>query len=182
MNVLTTSLEGVLIIEPNVFRDKRGIFMETYHKKRYRAKGIKTDFVQDNYSYSVRGTLRGLHYQFPNTQAKLVQAIQGEVFDVAVDIRRGSPNFGKWISVLLSDENKRQLFIPKGFAHGFSVLSDTAMFLYYCSDYYAPDSERGILWSDPELKIDWPVENPLLSEKDSKFPCLRDVPSKHLPA
>lgn len=181
MNVLTTSLEGVLIIEPDVFNDNRGFFMETFNTKRYSKDGIKAEFVQDNLSCSGKGTLRGLHYQFPNEQAKLVQVIQGEVFDVTVDIRQGSPTFGKWISVLLSEENKKQLFIPEGFAHGFYVLSDTAIFVYKCSNLFSPADEGGILWNDPDLEINWPADSPLLSEKDSKYPYLTNVPSKHLP-
>jgi dTDP-4-dehydrorhamnose 3,5-epimerase len=181
MKVLKTGLPGVLIIEADVFKDGRGYFMETYHRKRYAEAGIDCPFVQDNLSYSTRGTLRGLHYQYPHDQAKLVQVITGEVFDVAVDIRRGSPAFGQWTGEYLSDKNKRQLFIPKGFAHGFCVLSDTAIFLYKCSNFYAPDSEKGVLYSDPDLAIDWPVNEPILSDKDSKYPRLKDVPGKHLP-
>lgn len=181
MKVLSTSLEGVLVIEPSVFEDKRGFFMEAYQQKKYRESGIDHDFVQDNLSYSVRRTLRGLHYQFPHAQAKLVQVITGEIYDVAVDIRRGSPTFGKWIGVYLSDKNKRQIYVPEGFAHGFCVLSETALFMYKCSDLYTPDCEGGILWSDPDIGIEWPVENPLFSEKDSKFAYLRDVPSERLP-
>ncbi len=181
MKVLSTSLEGVLVIEPSVFEDKRGFFMETYQQKKYRESGIDHDFVQDNLSYSVRRTLRGLHYQFPHAQAKLVQVITGEIYDVAVDIRRGSPTFGKWIGVHLSDKNKRQIYVPEGFAHGFCVLSETALFMYKCSDLYAPDCEGGIFWSDPDIGIEWPVENPLFSEKDSKFVYLRDIHSERLP-
>ena len=181
MKVLSTSLEGVLVIEPSVFEDKRGFFMETYQQKKYRESGIDRDFVQDNLSYSVRRMLRGLHYQFPHAQAKLVQVITGEIYDVAVDIRRGSPTFGEWIGVHLSDKNKRQIYVPEGFAHGFCVLSETALFMYKCSDLYAPDCESGILWSDPDIGIEWPVEKPLLSEKDSRFACLRDMPPERLP-
>ena len=155
--------------------------METYHQDKYGESGIKPAFVQDNLSYSIRGTLRGLHYQFPHAQAKLVQVITGEIFDVAVDIRRGSPTLSQWIGINLSDENKRQLYIPEGFAHGFYVISETAFVVYKCSDFYAPDSEGGILWCDPELDIDWEVENPLLSDKDSKYPCLGDIPAERLP-
>ena len=176
MKVISTSLKGVMLIEPSVFEDKRGFFMETYQQKKYRESGIDPDFVQDNLSYSVRGTLRGLHYQCPHAQAKLVQVIAGEIFDVAVDIRMGSPTFGKWTGVHLSDKNKQQLYIPEGFAHGFCVISETAFFTYKCSDFYAPDSEWGILWSDPDIRIEWPIENPLLSDKDRKYPCLKDLP------
>ena len=181
MKVTPTSIPGVLIIEPEAFEDNRGFFMETYHKERYERSGIDLIFVQDNLSYSVQGTLRGLHYQHPHTQAKLVQVLVGEVFDVAVDIRRGSPTFCQWTGHLLSDENKRQLYVPEGFAHGFYVPSETASVLYKCNDFYAPDCEAGILWEDPELGIDWPFENPLLSDKDSKFPLLKDVPPERLP-
>jgi dTDP-4-dehydrorhamnose 3,5-epimerase len=155
--------------------------METYHQERYGQSGIDLTFVQDNLSYSVQGTLRGLHYQHPHAQAKLVQVLVGEVFDVAVDIRRGSPTFRQWTGHLLSDENKHQLYIPEGFAHGFYVLSETASVMYKCNDFYAPDCEAGILWEDPDLGIDWPFENPLLSDKDSKFPLLKDVPPERLP-
>ena len=181
MKVLSTALKDVLLIEPSVFDDNRGFFMETYQQKKYSEVGIAHNFLQDNLSYSVRGTLRGLHYQLPHAQAKLVQVVTGEIFDVTVDIRRGSPTYGKWAGVHLSDKNKQQLYIPEGFAHGFCVLSKTAVFIYKCSDFYAPDSERGILWSDPEIGIDWPIENPLLSDKDNNFACLRDIPPEYLP-
>lgn len=161
--------------------DKRGFFMETYNRSRYFDAGIQDVFIQDNLSYSVKGTLRGLHYQNPHAQAKLIQVIKGVIFDVAVDIRAGSPTFGQWVSALLSDENKRQIYIPQGFAHGFCVLSESAFVLYTCSDYYAPDCEKGILWSDFNLNIDWPVTSPILSKKDKKYPCLCDVPVENLP-
>jgi dTDP-4-dehydrorhamnose 3,5-epimerase len=169
------------IIEPAVFEDPRGYFLETFRKDRYAEKGIAIEFVQDNLSCSVKATLRGLHYQYPNAQAKLVQVLQGEVFDVAVDIRRGSPTFGRWTGVVLSEANKRQLFIPEGFAHGFCVMSATAVFTYKCSDYYAPRSEGGILWSDPDLAITWPVDAPLLSDKDKTYSRLKDLPQEQLP-
>ncbi|MEE4358046.1 MAG: dTDP-4-dehydrorhamnose 3,5-epimerase [Desulfococcaceae bacterium] len=181
MNIIPTSLEGVLIIEPKVFRDQRGFFTETFQEKRYKEAGISRRFVQDNLSYSVRGTLRGLHYQIRRPQAKLVQALSGEIFDVAVDIRPASPAFGKWVGVILSADNHRQLFIPEGFAHGFCVLSETAHFLYKCSDFYAPGDEGGILWSDPQIGIEWPVENPIISEKDRSFPCLSECGPDRLP-
>ena len=155
--------------------------METYHLKRYSDKGIDCKFMQDNLSRSVRGTLRGLHYQLQHGQAKLIQVIKGAVFDVVVDIRRGSPNFGQWAGVNLSEENKRQLFVPEGFAHGFCVLSEAADVVYKCTDFYAPEDEGGVLWSDPDLAIEWPVEKPLLSVKDSSLPCLADVPPERLP-
>jgi dTDP-4-dehydrorhamnose 3,5-epimerase len=181
MEVTETSLPGVLIVKPDVFSDARGFFMESYHRKRYREVGFEVDFVQDNISFSVQGTLRGLHYQYPHGQAKLIQVLQGEVFDVAVDIRAGSPAFGQWTGVALSADSKTQLFIPAGFAHGFCVLSDTALFTYKCSDFYAPASERGILWSDPAIGIRWPIQSPLLSDKDRRYPLLGEVASEHLP-
>ena len=181
LKVLRTVLPGVLIIQPDMFKDNRGFFMETYHRKKYADKGLDQSFVQDNLSYSTLGTLRGLHYQYPNAQAKLVQALKGEIYDVAVDIRQGSPSFGQWAGAHLSDENKNQLFIPQGFAHGFCVISDTALVVYKCSSFYAPESEKGILWSDPGIGIDWPVKDPVLSPKDSQCPCLKDIPPDCLP-
>ncbi len=182
MKAEDTELEGVIIITPSVFADSRGSFLETYQRNRYIDVGIDTDFVQDNLSFSVKGTLRGLHYQLPpHAQAKLVQVIQGEVFDVAVDIRQNSPTFGCWVGVTLSGENKRQLFIPKGFAHGFCVLSQTAVFSYKCDDFYAPECERGIFWSDSQLGINWPISDPVLSDKDSKYVCLEEIVTDELP-
>ena len=181
MNIITTSIEGVLIIEPAVFKDNRGFFMETYQQERYSKSGIKQAFVQDNLSFSVQGTLRGLHYQVKHPQAKLVQVITGEIFDVAVDIRPGSSTFGKWTGAYLSDQNKRQLFIPQGFAHGFCVISKTAHFLYKCSDFYAPEDECGINWADSDICIDWPVKNPIVSKKDRQNPELCDLLPKQLP-
>lgn len=181
MKVIPTPLEGVLIIEPDAFKDQRGFFMETWNQKRYENSGIYQTFVQDNLSYSVKGTLRGLHYQINYPQAKLVQAVSGEIYDVAVDIRPGSPTFGKWTGVYLSEENQRQLLVPQGFAHGFCVLSKTALFMYKCSDFYMPEDEAGILWSDPEVGINWPVKNPVISEKDTKYPLLSECPNEKLP-
>ncbi|MBW2663307.1 MAG: dTDP-4-dehydrorhamnose 3,5-epimerase [Deltaproteobacteria bacterium] len=175
MNIITTSLEGVVIIEPAVYKDNRGFFMETYNRKRYEKYGINCIFVQDNLSYSLKNTLRGLHFQVKHPQTKLVQVISGEIFDVAVDIRQGSTTFGKWTGAYLSDKNKRQLFIPKGFAHGFCVLSETAYFSYKCSDYYFPQDEGGVIWSDHDIGIDWPVKNPIISEKDKQLPCLSEL-------
>lgn len=175
------SLPGVLLIEPAVFEDDRGFFLETYHKKKYAGAGLDQAFVQDNHSHSRRFTLRGLHYQLNHPQGKLVYVMTGEIFDIAVDIRRGSPTFGRWTGTLLSGANKRQLFIPEGFAHGFCVLSETADVIYKCTDLYAPGDEYGILWSDPTIDIDWPIQNPILSEKDAKNPELKDVPQDHLP-
>ena len=181
MKILPTKLDGVYIIEPKVFYDDRGFFLETYHQIRYAENGINCNFVQDNLSHSMRGTLRGLHYQLEWAQAKLIQVIKGVVFDVVVDIRRGSPSFGHWVGVNLSEENKRQLFVPEGFAHGFCVLSEAADVVYKCTDFYAPEDEGGILWSDPDIAIDWPIANPLLSDKDSRLPYLADVPPERLP-
>ena len=172
MKIIPTSLPGVVVIEPKVFSDPRGHFLETYHQTRYREAGIDAVFVQDNLSFSVRGTLRGLHFQVTRPQAKLVQVIAGEVFDVAVDIRPGSSSFGNWIGERLSAENHRQLFIPPGFAHGFCVISQTAHFLYKCSEFYAPHDEGGILWSDPDIGIHWPITDPIVSGKDAAHPGL----------
>ena len=181
MNIITTSIEGVLIIESAVFKDNRGFFMETYQQERYSKYGIKQTFVQDNLSFSVQGTLRGLHYQVKHPQAKLVQVITGEIFDVAVDIRPGSSTFGKWTGAFLSDQNKRQLFIPEGFAHGFCVISKITHFLYKCSDFYAPEDEYGINWADSDIGIEWPVKNPIVSEKDRQNPDLCDLLPNPLP-
>ncbi|PSW30353.1 dTDP-4-dehydrorhamnose 3,5-epimerase [Photobacterium phosphoreum] len=171
MKVIDTNIPEVKIIEPSVFGDDRGFFMETWNQKKFEelVAGKPTLFVQDNHSKSKKGILRGLHYQTENTQGKLVRVVSGEVFDVAVDIRKGSPTFGKWVGVYLSAENKRQLWIPKGFAHGFYVTSNEAEFVYKCTDYYNPSAEHTILWNDPELGIKWPLQNePLLSIKDQQ--------------
>lgn len=181
MDITETALPGVLLIEPNVHKDNRGLFMETYHRGRYQEYGIKEDFVQDNYSESKKNTLRGLHYQLNNPQGKLVQVLEGEVFDVAVDIRRGSPSYGKWVAEVLSDKNHKQIYVPPGFAHGFCVLSDTVRFIYKCTDIYNSKDEYGVLWSDAELNIDWPIQNPVLSEKDRSLPTLSDVNKDYLP-
>ncbi len=182
MKVTKTSLEGVFIIEPQVFEDQRGFFIETYNRKRYELAGVKISkngsFVQDNLSYSVQGTLRGLHFQINKPQTKLVQVITGEIFDVAVDIQPKSPTFGKWTGVVLSEKNHRQMFIPEGFAHGFCVLSPTAHFLYKCSAFYDSKDESGILWSDPAIGIEWPVKTPLISPKDQKLARLEQIPQK----
>jgi dTDP-4-dehydrorhamnose 3,5-epimerase len=181
MHSIETSLPGVLILEPRVFSDDRGFFFESYNLRRFEELGVNARFVQDNHSRSVRGTLRGLHYQCRHPQAKLCRVVQGEVLDVAVDIRRGSPTFGKWVSVVLSAENKRQIYLPPGFAHGFAVLSETAEFLYKCDDFYRPDDEFGIAWDDPEIGIEWGVNAPLLSAKDARNPALSAAPPEHLP-
>jgi dTDP-4-dehydrorhamnose 3,5-epimerase len=181
MNLIKTTIEDVLLIEPRVFEDPRGFFMETFHRERYAALGIREDFCQDNLSFSCKNTLRGLHYQYPHEQAKLVQVLRGEILDVAVDIRRGSPTFGRAVAAKLSERNRRQLFIPKGFAHGFCVLSEKALFSYKCSDFYAPDCDRGVLWSDAAIGIQWPVADPLLSEKDKRQLILKDISPEELP-
>ncbi len=176
-----TDLPGVLLIDPVVFKDSRGFFMETFHQKKYAEAGIDHAFIQDNYSHSTRGTLRGLHYQLKHPQGKLIYVITGEIFDVAVDIRQGSPGFGKWVGQYLSGNNKRQIFVPEGFAHGFCVISETADVLYKTTDLYNPDDEYGVLWSDSTIGIDWPVEVPIVSDKDKQFPGLKETPETHLP-
>ena len=181
MKVIETELPGVVIIEPKVFGDARGFFQETWLKSRYEAVGIKEEFVQDNLSFSTRGVLRGLHYQYPFAQGKLVCIAMGIVFDVAVDIRVGSPNFGQWTGVLLSGKNHRQLWVPPGFAHGFCVVSDTAYFTYKCTDVYTPEAEGSALWNDPDIGILCPVAYIELSDKDKESPRLRDIPEIRLP-
>ena len=175
-NFIETSLPGVIAIEPHVYRDDRGFFLETFHQEKYGQGGIPAVFVQDNHSFSVKNTLRGLHYQLNHSQAKLVYALTGAIFDVAVDIRKGSPSFGKWVSANLSEENKKMLFIPAGFAHGYLVLSEEAEVVYKISKEYSKEHERGILWKDPTVKVDWPLSGaPILSEKDKKLPLLQDA-------
>ena len=180
MRVIATELPGVLIVEPQVFEDQRGFFFESYNLARYAEHGIDVAFVQDNHSRSARGALRGLHYQAPPGQAKLVRVVAGEVFDVAVDIRWGSPTYGRWVGVTLSAENHRQLYVPAGFAHGFCVTSESADFLYKVTSYYAPAEERGIAWDDPALAIEWPVQDPVLSDRDRHHPYLADAPREYL--
>ena len=181
MKVTPARLDGVLIIEPQFFGDRRGFFAELYQKQRYFEAGVTVEFVQDNISFSRQNALRGLHYQYPHPQAKLVQALRGEIFDVAVDIRRGSPTFGQWVGMILSEENRCQLYIPEGFAHGFCVISETALFSYKCSACYDPQAEGGICWNDPELNIDWPIRNPLLSDRDRVFGPLKSLSFDRLP-
>jgi dTDP-4-dehydrorhamnose 3,5-epimerase len=173
MRFLSTELPGVLIVEPDVHRDARGFFLETWHERKYAEAGIGGPFVQHNHSLSSRGTLRGLHAQIRRPQGKLVRAIEGEMFDVAVDIRRGSPTFSRWVGVILSGENFRQLWIPPGFAHGFCVLSDRLHVDYKCTDFYDRSDELAVAWDDPEIGIDWPIRAPSLSEKDKAAPRLR---------
>lgn len=181
MKVRKTELEGCLLIEPQVFGDERGFFYEGWHAQRFAQNGLPGQFVQSNVSSSAQGVLRGLHYQWPNPQGKLVSVLEGEVFDVAVDIRRGSPQFGQWTAAILSGENKRQLWIPEGFAHGFVVLSERALFGYLCTAHYDRDGDAGIRWNDAALAIDWPVSAPSLSDKDLHAPFLKDVPEERLP-
>jgi len=170
-----TTLEGVLLIKPKVFGDARGFFLETYNERACRDAGIGARFVQDNHSRSVRNVLRGLHFQFPTWQGKLVSVVCGEVFDVAVDIRRDSPTFGRWYGTLLSGENHHQLYVPPGFAHGFCTLSETADVSYKCTAHYVPADDRCIVWNDPDIGIAWPVAEPLLSDKDARGARLRDL-------
>jgi dTDP-4-dehydrorhamnose 3,5-epimerase len=180
MNVITCDIPGLVVIEPKVFGDVRGYFMETWNQQRYRDAGLDWNFVQDNISFTRRGILRGLHFQNPKGQGKLVYALQGEVFDVAVDLRKSSPTFGRWHGLTLSAENKRQFFMPAGFAHGFAVLSETAMFAYKCTEFYNPQNEMSLLWNDPEVGVQWPLESPQLSEKDLRGVRLRDIPRERL--
>ena len=180
MKITAADIKDVLIIEPRVFTDSRGYFLETYHASRFESAGLTDVFVQDNLSSSVKNTLRGLHFQVTRPQAKLVQVICGEIFDVAVDIRRKSPTFKRWVGVHLSENNKRQVFIPEGFAHGFCVLSDSAHVVYKCSDFYDPDDEGGILWSDPAIGIEWPISHPVISAKDSRLPVINEIPPDKL--
>lgn len=179
MKIIETALPGVLIIEPAVFGDERGFFLESFHAKRYRDAGIDMVFVQDNHSRSRKGVLRGLHFQRRYPQGKLVRVSRGSIFDVAVDINPASPTFGQYVGVTLSDENHRQMWIPPGYAHGFCVLSEVADFEYKCTDLYYPEDEGGVLWSDPDLNIQWPITEPLLSAKDLALPSLADL-AKHV--
>jgi dTDP-4-dehydrorhamnose 3,5-epimerase len=181
MRVTSTELPEVLVIEPLIRSDARGYFFESWHSARYRDAGLPETFVQDNLSASSHGVLRGLHFQEPKAQGKLITVLDGEVFDVAIDIRVGSPRFGKAVRMTLSGENKRQIYIPPGFAHGFCVLSESALFMYKCTELYAPEAEGGIIWNDPDLAIDWPIEQPILSAKDARYPRLRDVDHRRLP-
>jgi len=172
---LPAAIPGVVVIEPDVHKDPRGFFLETYHAEKYRAGGIADVFVQDNQSRSTGGTIRGLHLQLKRPQGKLIRVIEGEIFDVAVDVRRGSPAFGKWVGIMLSAANFRQCYIPKGFAHGFAVVSDVAQVEYKCTDIYDAASEIGIAWDDPAIGITWPVSNPVLSDRDRRHPRLADI-------
>ena len=178
MRVVLTDLPGVLIVEPEVFKDGRGFFMETYHAARYREHGIEGPFVQDNHSQSVAGTLRGLHLQIRRPQGKLVRVIEGEIYDVCVDVRRGSPTFGRWVAVTLTAENGRQCYVPSGFAHGFCVVTPVAQVEYKCTDLYDPGGEVGVAWNDPALAIPWPVREPILSARDKSHPTLGELGDK----
>jgi len=175
MTIIETAIPEVKLIKPRVFPDDRGFFLQTYQTKQYRDAGINVQFVQDNWSRSFKGILRGLHYQLEHAQDKLVSVVRGAVFDVAVDIRRGSPTFGKWVGEILSEENKHQLFVPKGFAHGFCVLSDEVDFVYKCSDFYTPGDEYGIRWDDPDVGVIWPGAGFQLADKDRSAPLLKDA-------
>lgn len=167
MKIVPTEIPEVVVVEPRVFEDPRGFFMETYHRRQFAELGITAEFVQDNHSRSARGVLRGLHYQIEHPQGKLCRVVRGEIYDVAVDLRRSAATFGHWVGVSLSEQNRRQLYVPAGFAHGFVVLSEVAELLYKCTEFYWPQHERTICWDDPELGIDWPVREPLLSPKDA---------------
>lgn len=176
MNIRDGRLAGIKIIEPRLFEDSRGFFMESYNAKKLANHGITMNFVQDNHSSSTKGVLRGLHFQINPGQDKIVRVVSGEVFDVVVDIRHDSPTFGQWESFIISASNHTMVFIPKGFAHGFCALSDNVEFLYKCSEYYAPVDERGIIWNDPAIGIKWPVSEPVLSDKDTKYPSIKELP------
>jgi dTDP-4-dehydrorhamnose 3,5-epimerase len=181
MRRIETSLPGVCLLEPNVHGDERGFFFESYNSRAFAEIGITDNFVQDNHARSIKNTLRGLHYQLKHPQAKLCRVVQGEVLDVVVDIRRGSPTFGRFEKAVLSAANKRQIYVPVGFAHGYLVLSDSAEFLYKCGDFYDPSDDRGVLWNDPEIAIDWGIDQPILSAKDRSLPRLSAIPEGELP-
>jgi dTDP-4-dehydrorhamnose 3,5-epimerase len=178
---MESSLPGVLELHPKVFRDARGFFLETFHLAKFRELGIADTFVQDNHSCSRKGTLRGLHYQLRHPQAKLCRVVEGQALDVVLDVRAGSSYFGKWTSILLSAELQNQIYVPAGFAHGYLALTDTVQFLYKCSDFYDSEDEYGVLWSDPELRISWGIDSPVVSEKDEKLPHLSTIPKQCLP-
>lgn len=182
LKITETEIPGLLIVEPRVIGDARGFFMEVWHRERYAEQGLATDFVQDNLSSSQRGVLRGLHFQNPDGQGKLVSVLQGAVYDVAVDIRRGSPTFGEWLALELTSESKRQLYIPPGLAHGFCVTSKRAMLCYKCTAHHNPDAEHALAWDDPAIGIDWPTRTPVLSERDAAAVGLEEFPEGKLPA
>jgi len=180
MKIEETTIPDVLLLKPNVHRDERGFFLETYREEHLKARGVEVRFVQDNLSQSQQDTIRGLHYQIEQQQDKLMMVMQGKILDVAVDLRQNSPTFGQHTAVELSSDNKHQMFIPKGFAHGFSVLSETALVYYKCSDYYYPEGERGLFWNDPDLHINWKITDPVVSEKDQNQPKLKEISSEDL--
>ena len=181
MKIIETSLPGCAVVEPTVFGDERGVFFETWNAERFGQNGLPTKFAQSNVSTSVKGVLRGLHYQWPRPQGKLVSVLEGEVYDVAVDIRRGSPTFGRWEAAILSAGNHRQIWIPEGFAHGFAVLSERAVFSYLCTDVYVREADAGVRWNDAAIGIDWPIGDPVLSAKDGNAPFLDEVAPERLP-
>lgn len=181
MKIIETALPGCVVVEPAVFADARGFFFELWNAERFGEHGLPTRFVQSNVSASSQGVLRGLHYQWPRPQGKLVGVLEGEVYDVAVDIRRGSPTFGRWEAVILNARNKRLFWIPEGFAHGFAVLSERAVFSYLCTDVYLRQADAGVRWDDPDIGVDWPLGRPQLSDKDRDAPRLRDIPADRLP-
>lgn len=181
MNVVPTRLDGVLVVEPDVFTDERGFFTESYHAERYTREAGLPRFVQDNLAGSRRGVLRGLHYQWPRPQGKLVSVLRGAILDVCVDIRPDSPTFRAWLSFELSDDNRRQLYVPEGFAHGYATLTDDVLCLYKCTDVYVPENDRVVRWDDPELGIEWPLDQPVLSAKDAGAPLLAELPERALP-
>ncbi len=181
MNVTELELPGVLLLEPKVYGDERGFFLETWHARHYAETGIPERFVQDNLSRSLKNVLRGLHYQIQRPQGKLVSVIEGEVFDVAADVDPDSETFGRWVGVRLSGDNKRQLYVPPGYAHGFCVLSQAAYFTYKCTEYYAPELERGVRWDDPTLGIDWPIDEPIVNKRDAGWPTLEEAEREELP-
>ena len=181
MKIIQTDLDGVVTIEPELFKDGRGWFMETYSHRRYSEYGIVESFVQDNISFSQKGVLRGLHFQYPQPQGKLIQVLSGEVMDVVVDIRVGSPTYGQWLGEILSEANHRQMYVPPGLAHGYYTTSETALFSYKCSDFYNPATEHGIIWNDPDIGIEWPTAEPVLSPKDGVYPVLKDLRPENMP-
>ena len=176
-----SKIRGIKIITPEIHKDNRGYFFESFNSKNFNDLGLPTHFVQDNQSFSKKGTLRGLHFQLKNPQGKLVRVIKGEVFDIAIDIRRGSKTFGKFEGVILSDKNNKIMYIPEGFAHGYLVLSNNAIFQYKCTEFYHPEDEFGLLWNDKDLNIDWPIKNPILSQKDKDLPTIQTISDEHLP-
>jgi dTDP-4-dehydrorhamnose 3,5-epimerase len=181
MEIIQTPIPDLLVIQPRSFEDPRGFFLETFQAERYENTGIAGPFVQDNHSRSTAGVLRGLHFQKNHPQGKLVYVVRGAVYDLSVDLRTGSPTYGRWYGTTLSDENHRQMYVPPGFAHGFCVLSESVDFIYKCTDYYHPDDEGGLLWNDPDLAVEWPVESPILAPRDMGFPKLKELGPEDLP-